>query len=63
MPQLISLKEAQKITGIKDKTLYSYVKQGIIPVHRFGTGKRKLIRVNITELLSWIDKCRVQKEA
>jgi predicted site-specific integrase-resolvase len=63
MPQLISLKEAQKITGIKDKTLYAYVKQGLFPVYRFGTGKRQLIRVNIAELLSWIDKGRVQKEA
>lgn len=52
----LSTKEAAERLGITPRTLYRFIDEGTLPAYRFG----RVIRLQESEVLAFIDTCRIQ---
>jgi len=51
MPErLVNIQEISRMLSVKEKTIYSWVSQGIIPYYKIG----RLVRFDRKEILEWI---------
>ncbi|HEV3037304.1 MAG TPA: helix-turn-helix domain-containing protein [Candidatus Angelobacter sp.] len=49
----ITAEEAARFLGFNPKTIERWARQGLLPAHAFGTGRRKYWRFLLSELDVW----------
>lgn len=49
-------REAAKVLGISERTLWQLTHDGKIPCVRLGTGKRRAVLYPVAELQTWLSK-------
>ena len=54
MPQILTPAEAAELLQMDARTLVKWARQGYVPSHPLGEGKRRLWRFFEDELLSWV---------
>ncbi len=53
-PRPMTPKEAAGFLGLDDRTMIRWARQGYLPAHPMGEGKRKFWRFFEHELLAWL---------
>jgi len=53
-PMGVSLREAARLIGVCERTLWSMVQRGQIPVRVVGTGKRRRYLFSLRALEKWL---------
>ena len=58
LPQPLALRprEAAKVLGISERTLWQLTHDGHIPCVRLGTGKRRAVLYPVSELQAWLTR-------
>jgi len=54
MPKILTPKKAAVLLEMDHRTLVKWARQGYVPSHPLGEGKRRLWRFFEDELLSWV---------
>ncbi len=54
MPQILTPNEAAELLHMDARTLVKWARQGYVPSHPLGEGKRRLWRFFEDELLQWV---------
>ena len=55
MPQILTPDEAATLLQMDARTLVKWARQGYVPSHPLGEGKRRLWRFFEDELLRWVN--------
>jgi len=56
--KLLTVKEAAKILRVEERTLYLYLKKGLIPYHLIS---KKTIRIDESDLLKFLNQSKRYK--
>lgn len=54
LERLLTYREAGKLLGVTERSIWSYVDQGLLPAVRF----RRSVRINPTDLRRFIDRSK-----
>lgn len=54
MPQILTPPEAAALLHMDARTLVKWAREGYVPAHPLGEGKRRLWRFFADELLQWV---------
>ena len=55
MPRFLTPDDAAKVIKVDPRTLVKWARQGYVPSHPLGEGKRRLWRFFEDELLEWVE--------
>ena len=58
--RFVDADEASTVLGVHPKTLQRWSRQGVVPAHPIGEGRRKYWRYLISELEAWLGNRTVQ---
>ncbi len=58
--RFVDADEASTVLGVHPKTLQRWSRQGIVPAHPIGEGRRKYWRYLVSELEAWLGNRTVQ---
>ena len=58
MPHRLALRprEAARLLGVSERTLWQWTRDGLIPAARIGNGKRRVVLYATADLQDWLSR-------